>query len=89
MKAATCWGRSNSCCGGDGRGELSGGTLFTSRCRWWWMKAVDGGGGRGCWWRSVADDSVDGDEWRQRAASSPLDVGGGEAIVGGQWTMAG
>jgi hypothetical protein len=88
MKAATCWGRSNSCCSGAGRGELSGGILFKSRCRRWWMKAVGGGGGGGRR-QSVANDSVNGNERRQRAASSPLDVGSGEAIVGGQWTMAG
>jgi hypothetical protein len=44
--AATCWGRSNYCCGGDGSGNLSGGsTLFLSQCQRRWMKAVGGGGG--------------------------------------------
>jgi hypothetical protein len=52
------------------------------------MKAVGGGGVSG-WQQSAADDSVDGNEWQQQAASSPLDIGGGKAIVGGQWTMAG
>jgi hypothetical protein len=46
--AATCWGRSNHRCGGDGSGNLSGGsTLFLSQCQRWWMKAVGGGGGGG------------------------------------------
>jgi hypothetical protein len=88
MKVATCWGRSDSCCSGGGRGELSGGTLFMSRYQRWWIKAVSGGGGSS-WGRSAADDSVDGNERRQRVASSPLDIGGGKAIVGGQWMMAG
>jgi hypothetical protein len=40
-------------------------------------------------WRLAADNSVDGGGWRQRGASSPVVIGSGEAIVGGQWTMAG
>jgi hypothetical protein len=58
------------------------------------MKAVGSGGGSGCggggggsggrrW--TLALMAVDG----ERAASSPIDVGGGKAIVGIQWTMAG
>jgi hypothetical protein len=87
--AATYWGRSNYCRGGDGSGNLSGGsTLFPSQCQRWWMKAVSGGGG-GHWRRAAGDDSVNGGGRRQRGASFPVVVGGGEAIVGGQWMMAG
>jgi hypothetical protein len=44
-----------------------------------------GGGGGGGWrWTSVLM-AVDG-EW---AASSPVFISGGKAIVGVQWTMAG
>jgi hypothetical protein len=37
----------------------------------------------------AGDNSVDGDEQQQRAASYPIVVDGGKAIIGGQWTMAG
>ncbi len=51
------------------------------------MKAVNGGGGGGSggWQRTSVLKAVDG----KRVASSPLVVGGGKAIVGVQWTMAG
>ncbi len=52
------------------------------------MKAVGisgGGSGSGGWRRTSVLTAVDG-EW---AASSPVIVGGGEAIFGIQWTMAG
>ncbi len=88
MAAATCWGRYNYCCGGNSGGNLWGGsTLFPSECQWEWMKAVGGSGG-GSGRQSAADDSVDGSGQRQRGASSPVVVGGVEAIVGGQLTMA-
>jgi hypothetical protein len=47
------------------------------------MKAVGGGGGGGRRWRTVSTE-VEG----ERAASSPVVVGGSEAIAGGQGTMA-
>jgi hypothetical protein len=47
------------------------------------MKAVGGGGGSG-WQRTSVLMAVDG----ERAASSPIVVGGGDAIVGVQWKMA-
>ncbi len=87
--AATCWGRSNYHCGGDGGGNLSGGsTLFLSQCQQWLMKAVSGGSGGGGW-QLAADDSVDGSKRQQRVTSSPVATGSGEAIVRGQWTMVG
>jgi hypothetical protein len=50
------------------------------------MKAVSGGGGGGGGRRRTSVlTAVD----CERAASSPIVVGGGEAIVGVQWTMAG
>jgi hypothetical protein len=48
------------------------------------MKAVGGGGGGGGRQRMSVLTAVDG----ERAASSPVVVGGGKAIVGVQWTMA-
>jgi hypothetical protein len=78
--AATCRGRPNYHCGGDGGGNLLGRTLLCGV-----STVVDEGG----WWQLVADDSVDRGEQQQWAASSPLVVGGGEAIISGQWTMAG
>jgi hypothetical protein len=51
------------------------------------MKAVGSSGGSGR--QLVAIDSVDGDGRQQQGASSPIVVGGGKAIVGEQWTMAG
>jgi hypothetical protein len=60
--AATCQGRPNHCRGGNSRGNLSGGTLFTSWCQQWWMKAVGGGGGSGGGQRPATDDSFDGSE---------------------------
>jgi hypothetical protein len=47
------------------------------------MKAVDSGGSDG-WRQTSVLMAVDG----KRAASSPVVVGGSEAIVGVQWTMA-
>jgi hypothetical protein len=57
--AANSRGRHNSRRSGDGKGDLSGGTLFTLPCQQWWMKAVGGGGSSGGR-RSAADNSVDG-----------------------------
>jgi hypothetical protein len=53
------------------------------------MKVVGGsgggGGGGGIWRRTTVPTAVDG----ERGASSPIVIGGGEAIVGGQWTIVG
>jgi hypothetical protein len=53
------------------------------------MKAVGGGSGGdgsgGSQQRTSVLTAVDG----ERAASSPVDLGGSKAIVGVQWTMAG
>jgi hypothetical protein len=48
------------------------------------MKAVGGGGGSG-WRRMTVLRAVEG----KRAASSPVVVGRGKTIVGGQWRIAG
>jgi hypothetical protein len=47
------------------------------------MKVVGGGGGGRR--RMTVLTAVDG----ERAASSPIVIGSGKAIIGGQWTMAG
>jgi hypothetical protein len=47
------------------------------------MKAVGSGGGGG-WWRMTVLTEVEG----ERVASSPVVIGGSEAIIGGQSTMA-
>jgi hypothetical protein len=51
------------------------------------MKGVGGGGGNGSggWERTSVLTAVDS----KGVDSSPVVIGGGEAIVGVQWTMAG
>ena len=49
------------------------------------MVGSGGGGGSGGWWWTSVLTAVDG----ERVASSPVVVGGGKAIVGVQWTIAG
>ncbi len=71
-------------CSGNGGGNLSGSTLFTSWCWRWWMKAFGGGKG-GDRRQTTVLTAVKG----KRVASSPIVVGGGKAIVSGQWTISG